>query len=452
MRVNHGRSIRRFVRRGVACAALAAGGAAPLTSWAYPLEASITGFVKNNPSVTGVAGNYIRTSDVRYINSIAVTEAKVLTAGRSISVATSVRAASTAGRVIAGACFVNPVLCVARVGTVALIDWFLSSQIEWDEAAGQWTKRGPPKSGRVYCNQELGVVGQGGAEICAASKPAEADLIAASFCKTNSVLACRWEINSPQWLWDLPTDGASISIFYKRPNQPGEFGAGAEITTRIGELPGDPRPATSTDFDEHADNKPIHVGLNPDNQIGWSSDAVLDSSPVPVPVEAPVFTPTTEDLSAPYPGTDPQTGPWKQDVIKITGKPETPEPLDVEGTPGTKDVDNPNTEEDEGPAEGDEDPVTVPKEDPCQLHPNSVMCTDVGTAPGDEVPKRDVSVDFAAESVGLPSGCPAPVSMGRFGQLSFEGACDAVTTAKPLVIAFAALAAAMLMLAAIRRQ
>lgn len=91
--------------------------------------------------------------------------------------------------------------------------------------------------------------------------------------------------------------------------------------------------------------------------------------------------------------------------------------------------------------------VTV-KPDPqtdCDKKPNSVGCADLGSAPPDPtVGTQTVNPTFSWSPFSLPATCPAPqtiaTSRGSF-TYSWQPACDFASMLRPLVIAFAGLAA-----------
>jgi hypothetical protein len=78
-----------------------------------------------------------------------------------------------------------------------------------------------------------------------------------------------------------------------------------------------------------------------------------------------------------------------------------------------------------------------------------LACIELGAIPGDAVPKSTKSIEYQAESISLPSGCPADIQVGRFGSLSFSSACSAAGSMRPLIIAGAAFIALMICVTAV---
>ncbi len=97
-------------------------------------------------------------------------------------------------------------------------------------------------------------------------------------------------------------------------------------------------------------------------------------------------------------------------------------------------------------------PAPTPQEptDPCTANPDRIGCLKLGSTPTDTVPTKAPNINYSAESVGLPSGCPADqVIAGK--AYSFGPICAAATDARPWVIVGAIFSALMLMLAGVRQ-
>lgn len=78
-----------------------------------------------------------------------------------------------------------------------------------------------------------------------------------------------------------------------------------------------------------------------------------------------------------------------------------------------------------------------------------LACIELGIVPSDAVPKVSKSIEYQAENIGLPSGCPADIQVGRFGAISFSSACSAAGSMRPLIIAGAAFFSLMICVAAV---
>jgi hypothetical protein len=87
----------------------------------------------------------------------------------------------------------------------------------------------------------------------------------------------------------------------------------------------------------------------------------------------------------------------------------------------------------------------------CSATPAILACAGFGDAPIDQVPKQTVNVQYDAEDLGLPSGCPAPVTLPHGITLSFQDLCDGtVTYARPMTLLLGALLAMFIVVAGLR--
>lgn len=91
-----------------------------------------------------------------------------------------------------------------------------------------------------------------------------------------------------------------------------------------------------------------------------------------------------------------------------------------------------------------------PKDDFCTQNPDSITCQQMDT-PALEVPKRTETLTYVAEAIGLGNGaCPAPIqwtdSLGTHS-INLANLCNILSTiVKPLIIAFAFLSAAFIVM------
>lgn len=98
-------------------------------------------------------------------------------------------------------------------------------------------------------------------------------------------------------------------------------------------------------------------------------------------------------------------------------------------------------------------PAATPQDpkDPCTASPDRVGCAELGALPTDKVPTAIRDVTFTAEALGLPSGCPADVSLPHGQKISYVTLCDGLEQTRPLIIAFGFLMAGGIVVAALRR-
>lgn len=384
---------------------------------AYPARATIPGFT---PSPGGIAGGTYRRPELApgWTTQVGgkVTAANDATVSTVLSlVPVAMELAPTAGRVIGATCFSNPLVCAAMAG---VIGWYATGGIDLD-SFGQWQKR-ETTTGATYA------ISYDGRPHYNLNRETLANEYMDWFCNTfRTYYRCTWAVyNTPNNLEKWANgQAADIRItFYLSQSGGTAYGQLNSIFPTTGEVTTQ-RPATQTDFDTHADTVPV-------------PDTAANDWPEGLPTQSPEFTPTRSPEGEPYVRDDQVV----RDVKDVKGIPNTPDPMDVEVTPGTV----PEGEVDNPPG----DPTDKP-EDECLLRPNSVGCTDMGEDPGDDVPEKTVTVSYAAEWLGLPAGCPPPIVVNGTS-ISYQSACDAMNQIRPFVVALAAVAAMLTALAIIR--
>jgi hypothetical protein len=89
--------------------------------------------------------------------------------------------------------------------------------------------------------------------------------------------------------------------------------------------------------------------------------------------------------------------------------------------------------------------------DPCVENPSRLGCLSLGDPPTEVPSKVSRELSFSAESVSLPSGCPAPSALTGSLMMSWQPACDAATAMRPYVLVGAAFTALLLLLAGVRQ-
>ncbi len=94
--------------------------------------------------------------------------------------------------------------------------------------------------------------------------------------------------------------------------------------------------------------------------------------------------------------------------------------------------------------------VTMQKPDVCKAFPSLFLCSEIGEPDKTPMPKATKTIAFDAENIGLPSGCPADIGMGRFGSISMASACTTAGNIRGLVVAAGAVTALMICIAAVR--
>lgn len=199
-------------------------------------------------------------------------------------------------------------------------------------------------------------------------------------------------------------------------------------------------------------------------------DTLLDND-VDVPSGSPSITDTPEPITGEKTtdvqhGFDPATShpttttTEKQDTVQFSPDPSSPNTLDAkkQTTTTTTTVDdltgqvistNTSTET-TTPGEAQ----TNEQQTDCDKYPESIGCSEYGEVTEPEnIPTVDVGINFSPSSLGSGS-CPAPQTMNLHFvgavQLSYQPVCDFASAVRPFFLAFAYLAAGMLVIGEVR--
>lgn len=191
------------------------------------------------------------------------------------------------------------------------------------------------------------------------------------------------------------------------------------------------------------------------------------SWPVELPQVQPMFIPTGNPV--PNPSYDsskapsPTNQPFNQPGVKVTPAPTTANPWQVDLQPVNRPVDSPNPNPEpkvDPPAEpggdGNGDKPRDPEKDTqdlCEKHPEIIACQklDEPEDPG-ELKTKAVDLDFQVQGGYAGAAvCPAPMTYEAFGHvlsLSWQPFCDSLSMVKNLLLAFAWISAAFILLGA----
>jgi len=91
---------------------------------------------------------------------------------------------------------------------------------------------------------------------------------------------------------------------------------------------------------------------------------------------------------------------------------------------------------------------TDEQQDHCEKNPETAGCAKLGEY-SHPIPTASHVFEFAPEVVNMPGSCPAPIPV-LGSSLSFQPACDAMSTIKPLVVGMAAIMAALILFGGMR--
>lgn len=333
--------------------------------------------------------------------------------GRPVTIPATLRMAANAGSVAKNALRLNPGVIV---GTLAA-GWLAQEGMEWIN--DQW-QRADTSPGAGY-------------SACTGSSGTGSNLPPGTI---RSNIEARWTTRSdaPAWFkadaagrWDYrPTTGAfeGVTIDYMQCH--GTPGPAYQ-------------PATPEDWDALPDPS---ADLAPELPYA-------PYMPEGVPVEEPEFAPQIVPLGLPYTAPDGSTWQPMADIQPAgDGKVRVrtyDDPLtDPQGNPvpsGTPPI------ETETPPE----PLKIP--DICVDHPDVAACAKQGDVPApDVIPTHTINFSTVFSPIGGSGSCPADVTTSRFGiTWSYQPICDFASAIRPIVVAFAWLGFAFIIVAGLRK-
>lgn len=186
----------------------------------------------------------------------------------------------------------------------------------------------------------------------------------------------------------------------------------------------------------------------------WPDDAIRDlvRNGVPLPTDKPTFTPESKDVPVSDPYVDPTNGKRYRDVARVTPSPSAPDSADVQTV--KQEVDQAGN-----PVEVGGQPVAPEKEtDWCKLHPEAAGCQPLDDVPDVDIPQttNNFSVNpvsgFGADNAACPAGQHLFTRGGQSVDWSWSQVCTFANGIRPLVIAFAWIAAIAMVLVVGRRN
>lgn len=161
---------------------------------------------------------------------------------------------------------------------------------------------------------------------------------------------------------------------------------------------------------------------------------------VPLPLQKPEVSPAPIDIPLTDPYVDPVTGKRFQDIARVTPQPSTPEKAIVETV---KQEVNPDGSPVVDPAT--QQPVAPEKkeEDPCELHPERVGCSEWGDPDDSDLTMTDKTVSITPQSGWGPDNgtCPSPLTYtphkGPQIQFKYDAVCDGASFFRPVILGMA---------------
>ncbi|WP_120969291.1 virulence factor TspB C-terminal domain-related protein [Comamonas sp. lk] len=391
-----------------------------------------------------------------YLNGTVRTNAALNVGGRAVAVPAAARMASNAGRVAAAAVMLHPALRTAA----SVAAWLGAGAFLYDAASGLWKSPDPnaqPSDGYIYSySAAFSPVAYSYSEACRKfqdyqNSASSGLFIGSSVSGTNCVLTGNPEKNNNQpWTYSAPlykrADGSCPTGWYVTP-------AGCVQTPPM-------KSVTEQEFVDgvSANPMPANVPLEIPHPLPIEIPEIVPlfiptGDPVPNPNYNPSAPPSPENQPFVQPGINVQpapspSSPWQVDLQPVNRPVANPKPgsdpvpnTNPDGTPKPNPGDKPREEQEQD------------KQDFCDKHPDVIACQklDAPEDPG-KLPTKAVELDFQVESgYGGAAACPPPmvaVIGGRTLSISWQPFCNSLEMAKNLLLAFAWLSAAFILLGA----
>lgn len=432
--------------------------------------------VSISPKITGsgTARALVRAAanDVAFVGNTVRTTGSLSVGGRAVTMPVSMRIAANAGRVMATAAYLNPALMV--VGGAALayalytgLGYEVINNQWWEVFGGcgadgcpYWTFRYIPQP---VTNPSDPFVQASHYPSLSAAASAFASL--SSGCNLAGTRCYAYTVNSVT----APSSASFHRIITYVDNRfiPPQIGTESETDIGVdfdtGMDPGGESalPVSEAQFVEAAENIPISPLVWPSFPIEFPipiREPVINPAPEPVPEpEAlPMPQPLRVPQSEPIPVPDSVPEQWKTPVVDIVPAPTVNDPLRVDLQPYEVIKNNPTPLPESEPvpapdAETEVKPKPESDQGLCSLFPDILACAkpelDVPDGPAIEQQNRDISITPDSGWGGGGGSCPASRHLaGANVDFSFTQICDGLSKFRPVILAFAWLSAAYILL------
>ncbi|WP_164091502.1 virulence factor TspB C-terminal domain-related protein [Comamonas thiooxydans] len=378
--------------------------------------------------------------------------------GKAVTVPAAMRMASNAGRIAAAAIYLHPGLrTIAAVAT-----WLGVAGLVYDVADGLWKRVDPSyqaSDGFIYYVSSYSPANSYSSAAAACQGFVAKNFVGGGFADVSisaNGMRCSGTYTRDgiknQWFDQPINKSANPSCpagWYVSP-------AGCVSTPPM-------KPVSQPEFEQMVpDARPMPPELP---GVVWPA-----SWPVEVPEIQPMFVPTGAPVKNPSydpsKPTSPDNQPYVQPGVKVTPAPGTNAPWQVNLQPVNRPVEGPTASPDPvvdpvpnpGPNPGT-DSTDTPRDpekddrDFCDKHPDVLACQkmDEPEDPGN-LKTKAVDLDFQVQSGYAGSAvCPAPMTYEAFGHvlsLSWQPFCDSLAMVKNLLLAFAWISAAFILLGA----
>lgn len=412
---------------------------------------AIAGYASLSPpsgySGSGTARSYARAAanESTIAGNTVRTNASLSVGGRSVTMPVSMRYAANASRVAARFAFANPALMIVA-GAVEAYQYYQDGGFELD--GDTWKKKVATPGTMYRVNGTIWYVSESA--------------------------ACSAFIRG---LNDAMSD--TTGIYWEQGSSPGLCGYGGETYgwlngVRVRTTPMTPATAgyvTKTDLVFNPEKYPVATPQEFEDGMAPLPfpDSLPDIIKVPLPVEEPVVNPSNEPVPRPQPMRvpmgDPQPVPstipeqYRTPVVDIVPSPTPTDPWRVDLQPKDLQRTDPTPITDPYPVSlvPLPDETTTPKTEDaptpglCELFPDILACAkpdlDTPEVPELENQNREILLNPDTGWGGGSGSCPSPRHLnGANVDFSFASICDGLSKFRPLVLAFAWLAAAFILL------
>lgn len=403
----------------------------------------------------------------QWISNASKTSAMLNVGGKQIALEARLALGPSAPRVMAAYLFKNPYLRLA----VGIASWLSTANIVWDATLGKWVTQG---SSSTISNGYGWKFDQSRYPKKIYDSPEDACKDAIGTPVGSSYSRITLDIQDPFYL-------SSGYCFWSRPApDTGEIGIGSIKTAPNPNCPAgwfiSPAGCTQTTAPKPLSEKEMVDLLNPANTPGWPmTDSVPGEFPrdLTLPVQLPVvnpstgvnpfprpmFIPTGDPVRNPnYNPAKPQTAdnmPYLQPGVKVTPRPTTANPWQVDVQPSDRPQAGPDPlpDTEQNPDAGENDkPREEDSKSLCEKHPEILACTkpELDTPDG-EIPKTSRDVSLQEEGLFGGGACPADVYFSPNGLQQMKiwdwnKACGDISTyLKPILIICCTFAAFMIL-------
>ncbi len=430
---------------------------------------------------------YAKAANEAWASGTVRTTASLNVGGRTVTMPAAMRLAANAPRFAAGLLFASPHL---RLG-LAAVAWLGAAKIFWDESLKEWVQVNdglvdPPAIYYIYNETMSASTAEAACSRIRETLSSDEEYVRHEV--VNSGTACRlyWKYKG------YPDRGYFYGTGISKINQPCPMGSETvDGKCKVSQN----RPLTKEEFErelapevwrpENPGNVPQDFpNIFPPGTPLPVETPVINPRYVPLPETTPTPNPFFSPTGDPYPNPNfnpnapisPENQPYIQPGTRIKPSPTLDEPWRVDVEP----VDRPQTEPTPKPDDQlNPGPIPTPNPDDqtnpeqpspdandqkkpedqaslCEKHPDIAACAKLDDVEPEEVQNHQEQLSITP-SAGWESGaatCPAPVTRQVAGltlEMQWQPFCDLATGIRPVILALAWIAAAMMVIGVARR-